>query len=106
MDILDTITGSKDIFTVDHLLAMRRLAIVSNVGHFDSRIDISGLERLPWAKRSETKPQVQIWVLPNGKSVLVLSVGRLMSLDDATGHPSFVTSNSFANQVLTQIKPY
>ena len=106
VDIFVTTTGNRDIFTVDHLMAMKHQAIVSNVGHFDNEIDISGLERLPGAKRIEIKPQVHEWVLPNGKSVLVLSEGRLMNLGNATGHPSFVMSTSFANQVLAQIELY
>ncbi|MDF2435156.1 MAG: adenosylhomocysteinase, partial [Mucilaginibacter sp.] len=78
--------------------------IVANVGHFDNEIDIAGLEKLPGAQRIEIKPQVHEWRLPSGRSVLVLSEGRLMNLGNATGHPSFVMSNSFSNQVLAQIE--
>ncbi|MCU1535229.1 MAG: adenosylhomocysteinase, partial [Glaciihabitans sp.] len=77
---------------------------VANVGHFDNEIDIAGLEKLAGAERVEIKPQVHEWRLPSGRSVLVLSEGRLMNLGNATGHPSFVMSNSFSNQVLAQIE--
>jgi len=83
---------------------MKHLAIVANVGHFDNEIDIAGLEKLADAERIEIKPQVHEWRLPTGRSVLVLSEGRLMNLGNATGHPSFVMSNSFTNQVLAQIE--
>lgn len=106
VDIFVTTTGNKDIFTVDHLTNMKHQAIVSNVGHFDNEIDMAGLERLPGAKRIEIKPQVHEWVLPSGKSIIVLSEGRLMNLGNATGHPSFVMSTSFANQVLAQIEMF
>ena len=82
---------------------MKEKAIVANVGHFDNEIDIAGLEKLAGAKRVEIKPQVHEWHLPNGRSILVLSEGRLMNLGNATGHPSFVMSNSFSNQVLAQL---
>ena len=83
---------------------MKHLAIVANVGHFDNEIDMASLEALPGAERIEIKPQVHEWRLPSGRSVLVLSEGRLMNLGNATGHPSFVMSNSFTNQVLAQIE--
>ena len=83
---------------------MKHQAIVANVGHFDNEIDIAGLEKLAGAERVEIKPQVHEWRLPNGRSVLVLSEGRLMNLGNATGHPSFVMSNSFSNQVLAQLE--
>jgi adenosylhomocysteinase len=83
---------------------MKHLAVVANVGHFDNEIDMAGLESLPGAERVEIKPQVHEWRLPNGRSVLVLSEGRLMNLGNATGHPSFVMSNSFSNQVLAQLE--
>jgi len=106
VDIFVTGTGNENVLTVDHLLGMKHLAIVSNVGHFDNEIDIAGLEKLAGAEKVEIKPQVHEWRLPNGRSVLVLSEGRLMNLGNATGHPSFVMSNSFSNQVLAQIELY
>ena len=104
VDIFVTGTGNENVITVDHLLGMKHLAIVANVGHFDNEIDIAGLESLAGAERIEIKPQVHEWRLPSGRSVLVLSEGRLMNLGNATGHPSFVMSNSFTNQVLAQIE--
>jgi adenosylhomocysteinase len=104
IDILITGTGNKDVVTVEHLLGLKHLAVVANVGHFDNEIDMAGLESLPGAERVEIKPQVHEWRLPNGRSVLVLSEGRLMNLGNATGHPSFVMSNSFSNQVLAQLE--
>jgi adenosylhomocysteinase len=106
IDIFVTGTGNENVITVDHLLGMKHLAIVANVGHFDNEIDIAGLEKLAGAERIEIKPQVHEWRLPSGRSVLVLSEGRLMNLGNATGHPSFVMSNSFTNQVLAQIELY
>ncbi len=106
IDIFVTGTGNENVITVDHLLGMKHLAIVANVGHFDNEIDIAGLEKLADAERIEIKPQVHEWRLPTGRSVLVLSEGRLMNLGNATGHPSFVMSNSFTNQVLAQIELY
>ncbi|WP_165067470.1 adenosylhomocysteinase [Marisediminicola senii] len=104
VDIFVTGTGNENVITVDHLLGMKHLAIVANVGHFDNEIDIAGLERVDGAERIEIKPQVHEWRLPSGRAVLVLSEGRLMNLGNATGHPSFVMSNSFTNQVLAQIE--
>jgi len=104
VDIFVTGTGNENVLTVDHLLGMKHLAIVSNVGHFDNEIDIAGLEKLKGAEKVEIKPQVHEWRLPNGRSILVLSEGRLMNLGNATGHPSFVMSASFTNQVLAQIE--
>lgn len=106
IDILVTGTGNKDVVRVEHLLGLKHLAIVANVGHFDNEIDMAGLESLEGAERVEIKPQVHEWRLPTGRSVLVLSEGRLMNLGNATGHPSFVMSNSFTNQVLAQIELY
>ena len=106
VDIFITSTGNKDVFTVDHLLQMKHQAIVANVGHFDNEIDMAALESMPGAESIEIKPQVHEWRLPNGKSILMLSEGRLMNLGNATGHPSFVMSTSFANQVLAQIELY
>jgi len=104
VDIFVTGTGNENVITVDHLLGMKHLAIVSNVGHFDNEIDIAGLEKLAGAVKVEIKPQVHEWRLPSGRSILVLSEGRLMNLGNATGHPSFVMSASFTNQVLAQIE--
>ena len=104
VDIVITGTGNKNVVTVDDLLGLKHLAIVGNVGHFDNEIDMAGLESLPGAERIEIKPQVHEWRLPNGRSVLVLSEGRLLNLGNATGHPSFVMSASFTNQVLAQIE--
>jgi adenosylhomocysteinase len=104
VDILITGTGNTGVVTVDHLLALKHLAIVGNVGHFDDEIDMAGLEALPGAERIEIKPQVHEWRLPHGRSILVLSEGRLMNLGNATGHPSFVMSASFTNQVLAQLE--
>ncbi|MCY7326438.1 MAG: adenosylhomocysteinase [Microbacteriaceae bacterium] len=106
VDIFVTGTGNENVITVDHLLGMKHLAILANVGHFDNEIDIAGLEALAGAERIEIKPQVHEWRLPSGRAILVLSEGRLMNLGNATGHPSFVMSTSFANQVLAQIELY
>jgi adenosylhomocysteinase len=106
VDIWVTGTGNENVITVEHLLGMKHQAIVANVGHFDNEIDIAGLEKLAGATKVEIKPQVHEWKLPNGRSVLVLSEGRLMNLGNATGHPSFVMSNSFSNQVLAQLELY
>ncbi len=104
VDIVVTCTGNLGVVGVDDMLALKHLAVVANVGHFDNEIDMAGLEALPGAEKVEIKPQVHEWRLPNGRSVLVLSEGRLMNLGNATGHPSFVMSNSFTNQVLAQIE--
>ncbi len=106
VDIFVTGTGNENVITVDHLLGMKHLAILANVGHFDNEIDIAGLEALVGAERIEIKPQVHEWRLPSGRAILMLSEGRLMNLGNATGHPSFVMSTSFANQVLAQIELY
>jgi adenosylhomocysteinase len=104
VDIFVTGTGNENVLTVEHMLGMKHLAILANVGHFDNEIDIAGLERLAGTEKIEIKPQVHEWRLPTGRSILVLSEGRLMNLGNATGHPSFVMSNSFTNQVLAQIE--
>jgi adenosylhomocysteinase len=104
IDILVTATGNKNVVTLDNLLGLKHQAIVANVGHFDNEIDMVGLESLSGAVAIEIKPQVHEWRMPTGRSILVLSEGRLMNLGNATGHPSFVMSNSFANQVLAQIE--
>jgi len=106
IDLLITGTGNKNVVTVEHLLSLKHLAIVGNVGHFDNEIDMAGLESLPGAAKIEIKPQVHEWRLPNGRSILILSEGRLLNLGNATGHPSFVMSASFTNQVLAQIELY
>ncbi len=104
VDIVVTGTGNKNVVTVEHLQGLKHLAIVANVGHFDNEIDMAGLESLAGAESVEIKPQVHEWRLPSGRSVLVLSEGRLMNLGNATGHPSFVMSASFTNQVLAQLE--
>ncbi|SCY40527.1 adenosylhomocysteinase [Microbacterium sp. LKL04] len=104
VDILITGTGNTRVVTVDHLLALKHLAIVGNVGHFDDEIDMAALEALPGVEKVEIKPQVHEYRLPTGRSILVLSEGRLLNLGNATGHPSFVMSASFTNQVLAQIE--
>ena len=106
VDIFVTGTGNENVITLEHLQAMKHLAIVANVGHFDNEIDMAGLEALVGTEKIEIKPQVHEWRLPSGRSILILSEGRLMNLGNATGHPSFVMSNSFANQVLAQIELY
>ena len=102
-DIVITATGNKDIITFEHMRAMKDKAILGNIGHFDDEIQIAALER-SGAKRINIKPQVDEWVFDNGKSIIVLSEGRLLNLGNATGHPSFVMSNSFSNQVIAQIE--
>jgi adenosylhomocysteinase len=104
VDIFITATGNTGIIRPEHLSAMKHLAIIANIGHFDDEIDMAGIERIPGVQKIEIKPQVHEWRLPNGKAVLILSEGRLMNLGNATGHPSFVMSNSFSNQVLAQIE--
>jgi adenosylhomocysteinase len=104
IDILVTATGNENVVTVEQLQRLKHLAIVANVGHFDNEVDMAGLESLPGAERIEIKPQVHEWRLPTGTSILVLSEGRLMNLGNATGHPSFVMSASFTNQVLAQLE--
>ncbi|SBS74370.1 adenosylhomocysteinase [uncultured Microbacterium sp.] len=104
VDILITGTGNTQVVTVEHLQGLKHLAIVGNVGHFDDEIDMAGLESLPGAERIEIKPQVHEWRMPSGRSILVLSEGRLLNLGNATGHPSFVMSASFTNQVLAQLE--
>jgi adenosylhomocysteinase len=103
-DILITTTGNKDVVLVEHMAQMKHQAIVGNVGHFDNEIDMAGLARYPGIHRINIKPQVDEWVFPDGHSIIVLSEGRLLNLGNATGHPSFVMSNSFSNQVIAQIE--
>jgi adenosylhomocysteinase len=102
-DIFVTTTGCADVITLDHMKAMKNNAIVCNIGHFDSEIQIAALERDPGVVELEIKPQVDKFTFPNGNSIIVLAKGRLVNLGCATGHPSFVMSNSFANQTLAQI---
>lgn len=104
IDIFVTATGNTRVITPEHILRMKNLAVVANIGHFDDEIDMAGIAKITGVKRIEIKPQVHEWELPNGKSVLILSEGRLMNLGNATGHPSFVMSTSFSNQVLAQIE--
>jgi adenosylhomocysteinase len=103
-DIIITATGNKDVVTVEQMSRMKHQAILGNIGHFDNEIDMSGLESYPGVERATVKPQVDVWTFPTGNSIIVLSEGRLMNLGNATGHPSFVMSNSFTNQVLAQIE--
>ncbi len=103
-DIFITATGNRDIITAAHMGAMKHQAIVGNIGHFDNEIDMAGLERMPGVERINIKPQVDEWRFPDGHSVIVLSEGRLLNLGNATGHPSFVMSNSFTNQTIAQIE--
>jgi adenosylhomocysteinase len=103
-DIFITATGNRDVITAEHMARMKHQAIVGNIGHFDNEIDMAGVSRIPGINRIGIKPQVDEWVFPDGHSVIVLSEGRLLNLGNATGHPSFVMSNSFTNQVIAQIE--
>jgi len=109
-DIFVTATGNRDVLTVQHMAAMKDMAIVCNIGHFDNEIDMAGLKRTPGIRRTTIKPQVDQWTFPatagrpEGHSILVLAEGRLVNLGCATGHPSFVMSCSFTNQVMAQIE--
>jgi adenosylhomocysteinase len=108
-DIFVTATGCFDVITAEHMKAMKHQAIVGNIGHFDNEIDMAGLARIPGVRKVEIKPQVHEWVLPatdgrSERSIIVLSEGRLLNLGNATGHPSFVMSNSFANQTIAQVE--
>jgi adenosylhomocysteinase len=103
-DIFITATGNKDIITADHMARMKHQAIVGNIGHFDNEIDMAGLARVEGIERVNIKPQVDKWTFPDGHAVIVLSEGRLLNLGNATGHPSFVMSNSFTNQVIAQVE--
>ncbi len=105
-DLFVTATGNTNIITVEHMGRMKHDAIVGNIGHFDDEIDMAGLAALPGVKRVNIKPQVDEWVFPDGHSIIVLSEGRLLNLGNATGHPSFVMSNSFTNQVIAQMELY
>ena len=105
-DIVITSTGNKDVVTAEQMSRMKHQAIVGNIGHFDNEIDMAGLEKFEGITRKTVKPQVDLFTFPAGNSVIILSEGRLMNLGNATGHPSFVMSNSFTNQVLAQIELY
>ena len=102
-DIFVTATGNIDVITREHMLKMKHNSIVCNIGHFDSEIDIAGIQDLTW---DEIKPLVDHVTLPNGNKIIILAKGRLVNLGCATGHPSYVMSNSFTNQVLAQIEMY
>ena len=103
-DIFITATGNRDIIRADHMERMKHQAIVGNIGHFDNEIDVAGLARVPGIERVNIKPQVDEWVFPDGHAIILLSEGRLLNLGNATGHPSFVMSNSFSNQTIAQIE--
>ena len=103
-DIFITATGNRDIMTAQHMAGMKDKAIVGNIGHFDNEIDMAGLAKVPGIRRENIKPQYDQWIFPDGRSVLILSEGRLLNLGNATGHPSFVMSASFTNQVLAQLE--
>ena len=102
-DIFITATGNKDIITAQHMARMKHQAIVGNIGHFDNEIDMAGLQQMSDVQRVNIKPQVDEYLFPDGHSVIILSEGRLLNLGNATGHPSFVMSCSFTNQVMAQI---
>ena len=103
-DIFITATGCYDVITAEHMAGMKHQAIVGNIGHFDNEIDMAGLMAIPGITRKTIKPQVDEFTFPDGHSIIILSEGRLLNLGNATGHPSFVMSNSFTNQVLAQIE--
>ncbi|OPC82715.1 adenosylhomocysteinase [Embleya scabrispora] len=103
-DIFVTTTGNRDIIMASDMQRMKHQAIVGNIGHFDNEIDMAGLARIPGIVKDEVKPQVHTWTFPDGKTLIVLSEGRLLNLGNATGHPSFVMSNSFTNQTIAQIE--
>jgi adenosylhomocysteinase len=103
-DIFVTCTGNRDIITAAHMARMKHQAIVGNIDHFENEIDMAGLARTPGIVKDNIKPQVDQWIFPDGHGIIILSEGRLLNLGNATGHPSFVMSNSFSNQVLAQIE--
>ncbi len=103
-DVFITTTGNKDIIMAEDMAQMKHQAIVGNIGHFDNEIDVVGLTRFPGVERNNIKPQVDEWRFPDGHSIILLSEGRLLNLGNATGHPSFVMSASFTNQVIAQIE--
>jgi adenosylhomocysteinase len=102
-DIYVTATGNKDVITADHMSKMKDQAIVCNIGHFDNEIQVAGLKKWPGVKHVNIKPQVDKFIFPDGNAIYLLAEGRLVNLGCATGHPSFVMSNSFSNQTLAQI---
>jgi len=103
-DIFITATGNQNIITADHLSRMKDKAIVGNIGHFDNEIDMAGLKKIRGIKKTNIKPQYDMWTFADGHSVLILAEGRLLNLGCATGHPSFVMSTSFTNQTIAQIE--
>jgi adenosylhomocysteinase len=103
-DIFITATGCLNVITAEHMARMKHQAIVGNIGHFDNEIDMAGLATIPDVRKVNIKPQVDEWTFPDGHAIIVLSEGRLLNLGNATGHPSFVMSNSFTNQVIAQIE--
>jgi adenosylhomocysteinase len=103
-DIFVTATGNRDVITAEQMSRMKHQAIVGNIGHFDNEIDMAGLEKTPGIEKVNIKPQVDEWVFSDGHAIIVLSEGRLLNLGNATGHPSFVMSNSFTNQTIAQIE--
>ena len=104
VDIFVTTTGNKNIITAGHMAKMKHQAIVGNIGHFDNEIDMAGLAKWPGVRHLNIKPQVDEWTFSDGHGIIVLSEGRLLNLGNATGHPSFVMSNSFTNQVIAQVE--
>ena len=102
-DLFVTATGNYHVLRTEHMVKMKDTAIVCNIGHFDNEIDMAGLAKMPGIVKEEIKPQVHKWTFPDGHCIIVLAEGRLVNLGCATGHPSFVMSNSFTNQVLAQI---
>jgi adenosylhomocysteinase len=105
-DIIITATGNRGVVTADQMSRMKHQCIVGNIGHFDNEIDMAGLTDFPGVVRDTIKPQVDTWTFPAGNTIIVLSEGRLLNLGNATGHPSFVMSNSFTNQVMAQVELY
>jgi adenosylhomocysteinase len=103
-DLVITATGNKGVVTAEQMSRMKHQCIVGNIGHFDNEIDMAGLAAFPRVVRETVKPQVDLWTFPDGHSIIVLSEGRLLNLGNATGHPSFVMSNSFTNQVMAQLE--
>jgi len=103
-DIVVTATGCFNVVSAEQMTRMKHQAVLGNIGHFDNEIDMAGLAAIPGVVRKTVKPQVDLWTFPDGHTVIVLSEGRLLNLGNATGHPSFVMSNSFTNQVLAQIE--
>ena len=103
-DIFVTATGNRDVITAEQMSRMKHQAIVGNIGHFDNEIDVAGLRAIRGHPRENIKPQVDKWIFADGHAIILLSEGRLLNLGNATGHPSFVMSNSFTNQVMAQIE--